>query len=76
MRFGMNNFEKMLELKSIADDLLQMIGLKEFAKWCKENRLKAVQSNMDRFLEADSIDVEKIARRYFWPRQGVRVKKS
>ena len=52
-----------------------MIGLKEFANWCKENHLKAVQSNMNKFLEADSIDVEKIARRCFYPRQGVQVKK-
>lgn len=66
----MNNYQKMIELQRISDDFIQIIGLKEFGNWCKKNNLKAVQSNMNKFLEADSIDVKKIASQYFYTRPG------
>ena len=60
----------------ISEEFLQIIGLTEFSKWCKKNCLKPIQDNMNKFLEADSIDAEKIARQYFCVRPGRQSKKN
>ena len=72
----MNNYKKLIELKKISDDFFRFVVLAEFARWCKENNLKPVQSNMDKFLADDSLDLEKIEKQCFGGRPGSKSKKN